>query len=95
MKKKFLILIGVLLLILLLPLVGCNNKHTHTYDDTYSYDEGGHFYKSLCEHDLKKDYNAHTYEDSIVPPTYDEGGYTLHTCSVCGYSYKDAYTNPI
>ncbi len=49
----------------------------------------------MCEHDLKKDYNAHTYEDSIVPPTYDEGGYTLHTCSVCGYSYKDAYTNPI
>ena len=49
----------------------------------------------MCEHDLKKDYNAHTYEDSVISPTYDEGGYTLHTCSVCGYSYKDTYTNPI
>ena len=26
-------------------------------------------------------------------PTITEKGYTLHTCSTCGYSYKDNYTN--
>ena len=93
MKKKILLTINVLVLILLLPLVGCNKKHTHTYEDTYSYDDAGHWYKSTCKHDLKKDYGTHTYEVSIVDPTYDELGYTLHKCSVCGYSYKDTYTD--
>ena len=95
MKKKILLTISIFALILLLPLVGCNKKHTHTYEDTYSYDDVGHWYKSLCDHDLKKDYSAHTYTDSIVSPTYETGGYTLHTCSVCGYSYKDTYTDVV
>ena len=93
MKKKILLTINALILILLLPLVGCNKKHTHTYEDTYSYDDAGHWYKSTCKHDLKKDYGTHTYEVSIISPTYETGGYTLHTCSVCGYSYKDTYTD--
>ena len=95
MKKKILLTINVLILILLLPLVGCNKKHTHTYEDTYSYDDAGHWYKSTCKHDLKKDYGTHTFEVSIISPTYDELGYTLHKCSVCGYSYKDTYTDAL
>ena len=35
---------------------------------------------------------AHTYTSKVVKPTLTEQGYTLHTCSVCGYSYKDNYT---
>ena len=34
----------------------------------------------------------HTYKTTIVPPTYEAQGYTLHKCSVCGSSYKDSYT---
>ena len=34
---------------------------------------------------------SHKYTDKIISPTYDEQGYTLHTCSQCGYSYKDNY----
>ena len=37
----------------------------------------------------------HTFVDEIVEPTTEEGGYTVHTCSVCDYSYKDNYTNPL
>ena len=35
----------------------------------------------------------HTYGEKVVAPTYGAEGYTLHTCSVCGDSYKDTYTN--
>ena len=34
---------------------------------------------------------AHKYTSKVVSPTYTAQGYTLHTCSVCGYSYKDNY----
>ena len=33
----------------------------------------------------------HNYITEIVNPTYDNEGYTLHTCTKCGYSYKDNY----
>ena len=35
---------------------------------------------------------AHKYVNTVVKPTYKAQGYTLHKCSVCGYSYKDNYT---
>ena len=35
---------------------------------------------------------AHKYVDTVVKPTYTAQGYTLHKCSVCGYSYKDNET---
>ena len=35
---------------------------------------------------------AHTYTSKVVKPTLTQQGYTLHTCSECGYSYKDNYT---
>ena len=34
----------------------------------------------------------HKYTDKVVPPSSKEKGYTLHTCTVCRYSYKDNYT---
>ena len=35
---------------------------------------------------------AHEFLEEVVSPTYDNEGYTLHTCTKCGYSYKDNYT---
>lgn len=35
---------------------------------------------------------GHNYTSSVVAPTVTESGYTLHTCSRCGHSYKDNYT---
>lgn len=38
---------------------------------------------------------GHTYESSVSEPSCDEQGYSTHTCSACGSSYKDAYTEPL
>lgn len=35
----------------------------------------------------------HNYRETVVPPTCIKKGYTEFTCSVCGYSYKDKYTD--
>ena len=36
----------------------------------------------------------HVYNDTVVPPTCAEQGYTMHVCSKCGDYYMDTYTNP-
>ncbi|MGN0610847.1 MAG: CIA30 family protein, partial [Ruminiclostridium sp.] len=36
-----------------------------------------------------------TYTSKVIAPTYTEQGYTLYTCSVCGDSYKDNYTDKL
>ena len=38
---------------------------------------------------------AHNYVSQVIAPTENAQGYTLHTCSACGNSYKDNYTDPI
>ena len=37
---------------------------------------------------------AHSYEASVVDATCKEPGYTLYTCTLCGDSYADDYTDP-
>lgn len=34
------------------------------------------------------------YEESVIPSGCDSYGYTLYTCLLCGYSYRDQYTLP-
>lgn len=36
---------------------------------------------------------SHKYTSKVIEPTCTEQGYTLHTCSICGDSYKDTYKN--
>ena len=38
---------------------------------------------------------GHKYVTTTVAPTTTDKGYDLHTCSVCGDSYKDNYTDPV
>lgn len=35
---------------------------------------------------------GHTFVDEVVGSTCEAMGYTIHTCSVCGHSYKTDYT---
>ena len=35
----------------------------------------------------------HSYKAKVTAPSYTAKGYTKHTCSVCGKSYKDKYTD--
>lgn len=37
----------------------------------------------------------HTYTAVVTAPTCTERGYTTHTCSLCGMSYKDSYTDAL
>ena len=38
---------------------------------------------------------GHSYSSIVKPPTCLERGYTTHTCSGCGYSYKDSYEHAL
>ena len=39
--------------------------------------------------------SEHTYSSVVVKPQFDSQGYTQYTCSVCGHSYKDNFTDPL
>ena len=39
--------------------------------------------------------HVHHYVQTVIPPTPWEKGYTLYTCSECGYSYEDNYTSKL
>lgn len=38
---------------------------------------------------------GHDFREKVVPPTTTEYGYTLHTCTVCGYFYEDNPVEPL
>lgn len=38
--------------------------------------------------------HQHSYSATVVAPTCNDKGYTLHSCS-CGHSYKDSYTEKL
>ena len=69
--------------------------HVHTFSDEWSHDDTKHWHSATCGHDIKKDEGNHEWKDEITQPTGTSGGYTTHTCSVCGYSYRDSETNPL
>lgn len=68
------------------------DKVKHEYAEEYTVDEKYHWYNCTDEgyEDLFVDKCEHDFEATIVDPTYEEKGYTLHTCKVCGYSYADS-----
>ena len=35
----------------------------------------------------------HKYSDKVIPATHTSQGYTLHTCTLCGHSLKDSFTD--
>ena len=48
---------------------------------------------TVCDEELTPA-KGHNYKHTIQKPTCTEGGYTLHTCTGCGGSYKDHDTAP-
>lgn len=66
----------------------------HTYEDYYIYlDEEHHFQYCMDPgyYDLRK-IEPHEFTHEVVAPTYEEEGYTKHTCEKCGYEYRDNET---
>ena len=107
MKKSKMTMLGVMSVSALLVLAGCkadpttpsssenveasSEVHVHTADTEWHHDENNHWHVCTgCGE--KMDVAAHSFEETVVAPTDDEQGYTLHTCA-CGYTFKDKYTD--
>ena len=94
MKRKFLVLLSIVL-ILALTCTACGNKKgnddcEHTYSDKWSTNSTEHWHAATCEHaELKSDVAAHT--------DADQDG----KCDVCGYeighehTYADVWTSNV
>ncbi len=65
----------------------------HSYGEYVSNNDGTH--KHVCSVCGDTVTEACTYNDVVTAPTATEGGYTTHTCTVCGYSFVDSYTDPL
>ncbi len=92
-----LLVVGIVLAIALpIGLNQGNNQdstHTHEFAKTWDFDETYHWHKAICGHDEEvADKAEHTFVDVVTAPTYDDKGYTTHTCSVCEYSFVDTET---
>ena len=65
----------------------------HDYSLWYKNNDGTHSRTCTRCHALET--NNCTYVDTVTAPTCTEGGYTTHVCSVCGFTYVDAYTEAL
>lgn len=64
----------------------------HSWSSTWSRDGSNHWH--VCTRcNATGDKATHSFKAQTVAPTGSSQGYTLHTCSVCSYSYKDNYTS--
>ena len=63
-------------------------EHTHTYSDSWQYNEQSHWHAATCEHDWMKSAEAtHSFTDKKEgEETCTEGATVTRTCT-CGYSY--------
>ncbi|MBR7032929.1 MAG: leucine-rich repeat protein, partial [Clostridia bacterium] len=78
--------------------------HTHVFGETEielqpTCARTGRKYRECAECGLRE-YSSinklpHEYGQTVVSPTYTEGGYTVYTCSACGNTYIDDFTDPL
>ena len=83
-------------------LVSCGSNDTpteptHHYEEAWTHDENTHWHACTDSgyENLKSDEAPHTFIDVVTDPTFSNGGYTTHTCSVCEYSYVDSETEKL
>lgn len=100
MNKKVISFFGLVFLVFGFTLTSCDfldvlNLHDHTYSSAYEYNETYHWHPSTCGHDVKSNEEEHTFTSVVADPTYESGGYTTYTCSVCGYSYRGDETSQL
>ena len=66
--------------------------HTHTYADTYSYNETSHWYASTCGHNVRLGEGEHQWNEGTVTKdaSCTEEGKMVLECTVCHYSKEVA-----
>lgn len=69
-------------------------SNSSTWYDSTSIPIGGskYNYNNVCIKAMVNYGCSHSYEIRVVSPTCTAKGYTLHTCSLCGDSFKDSET---
>lgn len=79
-----------------------NKVHTHDYKETTTKkptctEPGEKTFECECGDSYKEEIPTtdHDYQETVVPPTDDEKGYTHHVCPDCGDDYKDEYVNAL
>ncbi len=86
MRKKWWLLIGIVLNMILL-LTSCKT-HVHTFSNTWEYDEQLHWQSATCEHPDEKIMEAsHVYNEwvEVSEATEEQTGLKKHSCIVCGF----------
>ena len=70
---------GLIILSLVFVATGCNimGPHTHTFSDTWSFDETHHWHSATCGHDVKNDLVEHVFDQNI------ENQETLKSAATC------------
>jgi hypothetical protein len=76
------------------------NPHTHSYVGTITKQPtctttGIKTFTCSCGNAYTEEIPAtgHSFINTVVAPTSTQKGYTLHTCSICNYSYEDSYVD--
>ena len=66
--------------------------HTHKYSADWANDATGHWHAATCEHYVKSDEAAHTFDKGVVTKeaTEAEEGEKTYTCTVCKYKKTEA-----
>ena len=75
-----------------------SGEYTDTFGDKYPYveiREGNDILKSVTVHPINGGECQHVFESETIPASCIHGGYTLYTCTLCGYSYTDNETGVI
>ena len=67
---------------------------SHSFGETWTSNHDG-THAHVCTVCGTVETESCTYTDTVVAPTATEQGYTEHTCTKCGYSYRDSYTDPV
>ncbi len=79
--------------------IGCSHKYVSKMTKEPTCDKSGikTYTCSLCGDEYVESIEAlgHKYKDTVINPTEDEKGYTLHQCTVCNYSYKSDFTDKV
>ncbi len=65
----------------------------HTFGDWFSNNDGTHSHVcTVCGFEAAE---SCSYEETVTAPTATLQGYTTYTCTICGYSHKGDYTQPL